>query len=231
MSMNKKFILLVLVSIPFCLASCGSNNSHNSGDNSSHDSGDNTSDSSGEEIDERSDCTGLIVEKTKTNYVEGEQVSIDDLKVYLTNANNSKKIEIDDYTVSYWQDAKDVGDISNVTAGRYQIWVEARATENGSLLSSFEFIYVDVQLSSFKVDTTIGEFTQKAGEDVMMNTWRFNVTYVNGSQRQLSMASHGISYPKDSYSTLTSGSGSLLVTYTEENGSSRSTLVNYTVTE
>ena len=212
--MNKKFIFPVLLSIPFCLASCN-----------------NKSNKSSEEKDDRSDCTGLIIEKEKTNYSQGEQVSIDDLKVYLTNKDNSKKIEINDYTVSYWQDARDVGDISNVTAGRYQIWVEARATENGSLLSSFEFVYVDVQLSSFKVDTTVGTFTQKAGEDVMMNTWRFNVTYVNGSQRQLSMASYGISYAKDSYSTLTKGSGSLLVTYTEENGSSRSTLVNYTITD
>ena len=214
MNMNKS-IFIVLMSISFCLASCGGNNPNNGGENN----------------DDRSDCTGLIIEKEKTNYAEGEQVSIDDLKVYLTNKDNSKKIEISDYTVSYWQDATDVGDISNVTAGRYQIWVEAKATEDGQLLSSFEFVYVDVQLSSFKVDSTIGKFTQKAGEDVMMNTWRFNLTYVNGSQRQLSMASYGITYAKDSYSTLTSGSGSLLVTYTEENGSSRSTLVNYTVTD
>ncbi len=213
--MNKTISFLVLVAIPFSLAACGGNNQS----------------SGGGEAEDRSDCTGLIVEKAKTTYSEGETVSIDDLKVYLTNKDNSKKIEISDYTVSYWQDAKDVGEISNVKAGRYQIWVEARATENGKLLSSFEFVYVDVQVSSFKVDTTVGKFTQKAGEDVMMNTWRFNVTYVNGSQRQLSMASYGISYPKDSYSTLSAGSSSLLVTYTEENGSSRSTLVNYTVTE
>ena len=216
MNMNKKIIFAVLASISFCLASCGGNHSSNNTE---------------EEKEDRSDCTGLIIEKEKTNYNDGEQVSIDDLKVYLTNKDNSKKIEINDYTVSYWQDARDVGDISNVKAGRYQIWVEAKATEDGQLLSSFEFVYVDVQLSSFKVDSTIGKFTQKAGEDVMMNTWRFNLTYVNGSQRQLSMASYGITYAKDSYSTLTSGSGSLLVTYTEENGSSRSTLVNYTVTD
>ena len=213
MNMNKR-IFILLASISFCFASCKGNS--NNGE---------------EQKEDRSDCTGLIIEKEKTNYVEGEQVSIDDLKVYLTNKDNSKKIEISDYTVSYWQDAKDVGDISNVTAGRYQIWVEAKATEDGKLLSSFEFVYVDVQLSSFKVDTTIGKFTQKVGEDVMMNTWRFNVTYVNGAQRQVSMASYGISYPKDSYSTLSSGAGSLLVTYTEENGSSRSALVNYTVTD
>ncbi len=215
MNMNKKKFLILLF-VPFCLAACGGNNSSSGGEG---------------EKEDRSDCTGLIIEKEKTNYVEGDTVSIDDLKVYLTNKDNSKKIEISDYTVSYWQGAKDVGDISNVTAGRYQIWVEARATEGGKLLSSFEFVYVDVQLSSFKVDTTVGKFTQKAGEDVMMNTWRFNVTYVNGSQRQISMATFGISYPKDSYSTLSVGAGSLLVTYTEENGSSRSTLVNYTVTE
>ena len=228
--MNKKIIFLLLASIPFCLASCGGRGGKS--DNSENSSEISSSDSSGEsETEDRSDCTGLIIEKEKTYYNEGEQVSIDDLKVYLTNKDNSKKIEIDDYAVSYWQDAKDVGEISNVTAGRYQIWVEAKATEDGKMLSSFEFVYVDVQLSSFKIDTTIGKFTQKAGDDVMMNTWRFNVTYVNGSQRQLSMASYGVSYAKDSYSTLTSGSGSLLVTYTEENGSSRSTLVNYTVTD
>lgn len=212
--MNKKIIFSVLASVSFCLAGCGNKPVDDGGGN-----------------EDRSDCTGLIVEKTKTNYSEGETVSIDDLKVYLTNKDNSKKIEINDYTVSYWQDAKDVGEITNVTAGRYQIWVEARATEGGKLLSSFEFVYVDVQLSSFKVDSTVGKFTQKVGEDEMMNTWRFSVTYVNGSQRQISMATNGISYPEDSYSTLSSGSGSLLVTYTEENGSSRSTLVSYTVTD
>lgn len=214
--MKKKLIFPVLLSISFCLVACTSKKQPGGGDQPS---------------DDRSDCTGLIVEKEKTSYADGETVSIDDLKVYLTNSDNSKKIEISDYTVSYWQDSTDVGDISNIKAGRYQIWVEAKATENNKVLSSFEFVYVDAKLKSFKVDSTIGKFTQKTGNDEMMDTWRFNLTYVNGWVRQLSMASYGISYQKDSYSTLSAGSGSLLVTYTEENNDSRSALVNYTVTE
>lgn len=215
MLMKKKLIFCALMSISFCLAACGGNNNHGGGGNK----------------DDRSDCTGLIIEKTKTEYNEGEAVAIDDLKVYLTNNDNSKKIEITDYSVSYWQDSTDVGEITNLVAGRYQIWVEAKAYENGPTLSTFEFVYVDAMLKSFKIDTSIGKFTQKAGVDEMMDTWRFNLTYANGWTRQLSMMSYGVSYDSSSYSTLTAGSGSILVTYTEENNDTRSSLVNYTITD
>ena len=178
-----------------------------------------------------SDCTGLIIEKEKTNYNDGETVSIDDLKVYLTNNDNSKKIEIFNYEVSYWQDSTNVGDITNIKAGRYQIWVDATIGETGKTVSSFEFIYVNASIRSFKVDTSIGVFTQKVGADIMMSTWRFNLTYTNGWTRVLSMSSYGVSYQKDSYSTTSVGNGSLLVTYTEENNESRSSLVNYVITE
>lgn len=216
--MKKNYFFPVLMSICFCLAGCAG-------------CGETEQPTGGDEKQSKSDCTGLIIEKEKTSYLDGEKVSIDDLKVYFTNNDNSKKIEVTDYTISYWQDATDVGEIANVKAGRYQIWVEATNDETGKTLSTFEFIYVDAKLKSFKIDSSIGKFTQKAGADEMMSTWRFNLTYANGWQRQLSMASYGISYAKDSYSTLTSGSGSVLVTYTEENNESRSALVSYTVTD
>lgn len=244
--MKKNFILQCLISTTFALSGCGGGSSTSQIDPTSGSliptsqttsqtsieptSQITTSDSSSK-TEPKVEYTGLIVTKEKTTYQQGETVSIGDLRVFLTNNDNSKTQEIFDYSVSYWQDSTNVGDITNLKAGRYQIWVEAEVPDTKKTISSFEFVYVNARIKSFKIDYEIGVFTQKAGKDVMMDTWRFNLTYANGWTRQLSIASYGVSYEKDSYSTFNAGEYSLLVTYTEENSESRSSLVNYAITD
>lgn len=205
--MKNKYLVALL--IPFCvpLFSCG----------------DNTIDTS--------DCYGLVIEKEKTTYEKGETVTLDDLKVFAVNEEGNRKIEIEEYNVSFYQDNNLVSDISLVNAGRYQLWVEANINNGNYLASTFEFIYVNASLKTFKVDTTTGVFTQKAGDDVMSQTWRFILTYQNGSERHLSIDSAGMSYEKLNFITNTKGVHSFVVKYTEENNESRQCAVSYEITE